>query len=153
MDKHEIEKIARSTGFTKRTGKLSGRAFLKALIFNDLPINQTTLNVLKSDLKEHSDCSISREALHKRFTPEAVNFLNQVLSMQLANNIDFSDNPAIQSFFSGIYLKDSTKLKLPDCFVNEFPGYGDKYGKTSDLSIQYEYAILSGKCKRLYFTK
>lgn len=107
---------------------------------------------MRSDLKDNHKCDLSKVGLHKRFTPDAVNFLRQVLSLQLSNNIDFKDNKMSTSLFSGICIKDSTKMKLPDCFIKEYPGYGSKNGKTANLCIQYEYELLSGKCNSLYFT-
>jgi hypothetical protein len=153
LNPFEINKIARTTGFIKRNSKLSGVNFLKSLLFNEMPINQTTLTSIKSDLEEQHNCSISRVALHKRFGREAVDFLKQVLSRQLSNNIDFKEFENQLTNFSGVCIKDSTKLKLPDCFIKDFPGYGGSHGKTANLCIQYEYDILSGNSKSLYFTK
>lgn len=153
LNPFEINKIARATGFTKRNSKLSGEKFLKSLLFNEMPPNQTTLTSLKSDLGQQHNCCVSRVALHKRFGPEAVNFLKQVLSQQLSINIDFKEFENKLTNFSAVCIKDSTKLKLPDCFINDYPGYGGLHGKTANLCIQYEYDILSGNSKDLYFTK
>lgn len=153
LDPFEIHKIARSTGFTKRDSKLSSVNFLKALLFNEMPTSQTTLTSIKSDLEEQFNCRVSRVALHKRFTPEAVNFLKQVLSRQLSSNLDLKEYENQLTHLSGVCIKDSTKLKLPDYFISDYPGYGGLHGKTANLCIQYEYDILSGECKDLNFTK
>jgi hypothetical protein len=149
----EINKIARATGFTKRNSKLSGVKFLKSLLFNEMPQNQTTLASIKSDLEHQQNCNVSCVALHNRFGSEAVSFLQQVLSQQLSVNIDFKEFENQLTNFSGVCIKDSTKLKLPDCFISDYPGYGGLHGKTANLCIQYEYDILSGNSKGLYFTK
>lgn len=132
---------------------MSGEAFIKALIFNHLSQKETSLCKLNLDLSQNYGCKISKPALHKRFTPEAVMFLKQGLSKQLSAKLKYGFQSIQSNNFSAICIKDSTKFKLPDCFIADYPGYGHSHGKSANLSIQYEYDILSGEWNDFNCTK
>lgn len=129
--------------------------FLQCLVFSDAPQEELSLLDLKSDLNLNANCDISQEAIHKKFTPNAVNFLKQVFSDLLLKHFqqqgDFTKNS--KCFFTSINIKDSSKFSLPTEFAKVFPGYGGyKHGKSSLLNIQYEYDLLSGNWKSLEIT-
>jgi hypothetical protein len=55
--------------------------------------------------------------------------------------------------FTGLYIKDSTKFKLPNVYAKEYPSYGS-FGKGSSLmNIQYEFELTSGNWQHLELTK
>ena len=102
---------------------------------------------------EHTRCQVSPEALHKRFTPEAVAFLKALLAEQLSHHLALGQLPAFDSCpFTGIHIKDSTKFKLPAAFHESYPGYGSFNKTTSLMNIQYEYDLMSGQWRSLALT-
>ena len=109
---------------------------------------------LKLELEEF-DCNISKTALHKRFTKEAVAFTKRLLADQISKRLEVNTD-LNNKFFKQICIKDSTKFRLPDSMENDFPGYGfknlEKQPK-SMINIQYEYDLLSGNWLTLDFTK
>ena len=61
----KLEQLAKETAFIKRKGRIDASTFAKMLIFNEL--DQSQLSLL--DLQSFFGCTISREAIHKRFSP------------------------------------------------------------------------------------
>ncbi|WP_346858539.1 IS4 family transposase [uncultured Draconibacterium sp.] len=149
-----LDQLARKTKFIKRKGILDAKTFVKLLIFNTLDQSQLSLLDLKLDLQSHFDCNISREAIHKRFTPEAVDFLKallaRLLELQLKSGNNFS-SPA--KAFNRLCLKDSTKFSIPKEFSETYPSYGNFHKQGALMNIQYEYDLLSGNWTSFEFTK
>jgi len=146
--------LARKHNFIKRSRKITASAFVKTLVFNQEDHKHLSLLDLKCDFFEHADCHVSQEAIHKRFTPESASFLKDLFSQLLSSNITFNGNSVLKPcFFNSIYIKDSTKFKLPLSYHGSYPAYGS-FNKTSALmNIQYEFDILSGNWHSLELTK
>lgn len=148
-----LEALAREHHFIQRNRKLTASAFVKTLVFNEEDHHHLSLLDLKGQVFEHTRCHISPEALHKRFTPEAVAFLKALLSEQLSHHLALEQLPAFDScLFTGIHIKDSTKFKLPTAYQASYPGYGSFNKTTSLMNIQYEYDLLSGQWRSLTLT-
>jgi len=129
-------------------------AFVKLLIFNELDQSQLSLLDLKLDLQTHFDCSISREAIHKRFTPEAVAFMKALLAKLIEFRLTAENAvPSSVKSFNRLCIKDSTKFAIPKEFAETYPGYGNFNKKGALMNIQYEYDLLSGNWSCLDFTK
>jgi hypothetical protein len=150
----KLDAIAKKHGFIKRSRKISASAFVKSLIFSEENHDRLSLLDLKFDLINQAKINVSKVAVHNRFNPEAVSFLKEIFSVLLSSHValdrlqNLSDYP-----FSGIYIKDSTKFKLPSGFAKSYPSYGSFGKNTSLMNIQYEFELLSGNCERLELTK
>lgn len=146
--------LARKHNFIKRARKITGCSFIKTLVFNQEDHEHLSLLDLKCDIYEHSEYHISQEAIHKRFTPKAVSFLKDVFSQLLSHKLTFTNNPVLRTcFFKGIFIKDSTKFKLPVSFQDSYPSYGS-FNKTSSLmNLQYEIDLITGDWNSLELTK
>ncbi|NJK98520.1 MAG: transposase [Bacteroidales bacterium] len=146
--------MARKHNFIKRARKITGCSFIKTLVFNQEDHEHLSLLDLKCDIYEHSEYHISQEAIHKRFTPKAVSFLKDVFSQLLSHKLTFTNNPVLRTcFFKGIFIKDSTKFKLPVSFQDSYPSYGS-FNKTSSLmNLQYEIDLITGDWNSLELTK
>jgi IS4 transposase len=145
---------ARENNFIKRDRKITGYSFVKTLVFNEETHGQLSLLDLKCDLYEHSHYHISQEAIHKRFTPEAVSFLKDVFHQLLSEQLTFTNSPVLKkSFFSSLCIRDSTKFKLPVSYVASYPSYGSFNKTTSLMNFQYEFDLFSGKWNSLELTK
>lgn len=149
-----IDGLARENGFVQRRGKVSASSFVKTLIFSEEDHSALSLLDLKCDILNHENCNVSREAIHKRFNEHAVSFLKALVSKMISIQLDHRARYFPSScFFEGIYLKDSSKFKLPIHYVDSYPNFGG-YDKASALmNIQYEYELLSKSWGRLELTK
>ena len=154
FSEENLDAIARKNKFIERSRKITASAFIKALVFNEVEHEQLSLLDLKCDLFEQAGCRISQEAIHKRFTPEAVSFIKAVFSQQLQAHLSPETKPIIYNdFFRSICIKDSTKFKLPVSYINSYPSYGSFNNASALMNIQYEYDLLTGEWHSLELTK
>lgn len=124
------------------------------LIFNELDQSQLSLLDLKLDLQTHFNCSVSREAIHKRFTPEAVAFMKALLAKLIELRLVTENSiPSTLKTFNRLCIKDSTKFTIPKEFADTYPGYNGFHKGSALMNIQYEYDLLSGNWSCLDFTK
>ncbi|WP_165813969.1 IS4 family transposase, partial [Terrimonas sp.] len=140
----QAEKIGRQTGFIKRSsGKITAQGFLTTLMVADSPQGQISLPDLTAELRQAHGIEISKEALHQRFSVQAVNFLEKVIQQALEQHLG-REKEGLKTHFSRIKVKDSTKFKLPTDYNGAYRGYGN-FSKTNGMiSLQYEYDLVSG---------
>jgi hypothetical protein len=147
-----LENLAREHNFIKRNRKISALSFVKTMIFNEESHEHLSLLDLKCDLFEHADCHISQEAIHKRFTPEAVSFLKSLLAQLFSSKLNqypgFDTSP-----FTSVCIKDSTKFHLPISYTDSYPSYGSYNKQSALMNIQYEFDLQSGNWFSLDLTK
>lgn len=153
MDTNNLNNLARSHKFIKRSSKIDAVKFINTLLYNGIDQEHTSLLDIKCDLEESFNCVVSREALHKRFTPEAVSFLKAILSKLLNKHLDFGNKSLQSGLFKRVCIKDSTKFRMPGLFFTDYPGYKVYHRDFSMMNIQYEYDILSGNWTYLELTK
>ena len=149
LSEQTIDRIARDTGFMKRKGKVPPCCFVNTLLFNENDHAHTSLPDLTADLNQAYGIDISKEAMHKKFTAESVNFLKGLLAELLAGQLQTPADSPIALHFARIKVKDSTKFSLPDNYDNQYKGYGNFCKKNGLMSLQYEYDLVS--CKWLSF--
>ena len=140
----QAEKIGRQTGFIKRSsGKITAQGFLTTLMVADSPQEHISLPDLTAELRQAHGIEISKEALHQRFSAQAVHFLEQVIQRALEQHLS-REKVRLKTHFSRIKVKDSTKFKLPTDYNGAYRGYGN-FSKTNGMiSLQYEYDLVSG---------
>jgi len=148
-----IESIARDTKFTKRSGKVPACCFVNAMLFSENDHAHTSLPDLTSDLNQVYGIDISKVAMHKKFTPEAVTFMAELLSKLLSDQLKPASSKDLTKHFPRIKIKDSTKFSLPDCYNEEYKGYGNFSKKNGLMSLQYEYDLVSGDWLSIKMTK
>lgn len=150
----KLNTLARKHGFIKRSGKIDAFTFITSLIFSELNQAHLSLLDLKCDFLSNFNCNVSREAIHKRFTPEAVNFMKALLSNLLSLRLSQDTHPFLSNkIFDRVCIKDSSKFRLPIEFIDSYPGYGGFNKKSSLMNIQYEYDLQAGDWISLEFTK
>lgn len=123
------------------------------LLVNNLPQDKQSLVDMKADFIELTNSEISKIAIHKKFTPEAVEFLKQVLNRLLTLSISTPKALNENDTFSCIQIKDSTKFKLPLCYQDDYPSYGSFNKNGSLMNLQFEYDIISGNWSSIELTK
>lgn len=149
-----LNALARKHSFIKRSRKITAPSFVKALIFSEENNKDISLLDIKCDLFEHDHCQISQEAIHKRFTNEAVSFLKDLFSQMLSNHFNYQKQSVFNnSFFTSINIKDSSKFKLPISFLESYPSYGSFNKSFALMNIQFEFDLLTGNWRNLELTK
>lgn len=127
---------------------------MSSLIFADQDQSKLSLLNLKGDLQVHHHCSISKVGIHKRFTQEAVDFLKATFTKLFVETSSHELGKAIGSDkFNRIRIKDSTKFRLPDSLIVQYPGYNSFNKNSSLMNIQYELDIKSGNWMCLELTR
>lgn len=139
-----IEGLAKSSGFKKRSGKIPASAFLNTLMASENDQAHTSLPDLAAGLRQGFNIEVSKEAMHQKFTPEAVTFLEKVMAKILSQQLQSNAHKELGVHFPCIKVKDSTKFCIPDTYDDVYKGFGNFSGKNGLLSLQYEYDLVSG---------
>lgn len=148
-----VNRLARDSGFTKRNRKVPASCFVNTLLFSEYDQACTSLPDLTCDLKQVYGINISKEAIHKKFTPEAVVFLKKVLNNLLSEQLQLNAGRGLSQHFPRIKIKDSTRFALPDCYNDAYKGYTNFSKKNGMMCLQYEYDLLSGNWLSIEMTK
>ena len=148
-----IEAIARETNFTKRNRKLPASCFVNALMFAEYNQCNVSLPDLTADISQVYGIEISKEAVHKKFTVEAVCFLTSLLNKLLTQQLQLSKTNNLNQHFPCIKIKDSTKFSLPSHYDNIYSGYNNFSKKNGLMCMQYEYDLVSGNWMSIAITK
>jgi hypothetical protein len=148
-----IEGLARETKFTKRSGKIPASCFVNTLMSSENEQAHTSLPDLASGLREAYNIGVSKEAMHQKFTPEAVSFLEKMLENMLGQQLKTNTGNGVGVHFPCIKVKDSTKFSLPCTYGGEYKGYGNFSKKNGLMSLQYEYDLVSGNWLSARLTK
>lgn len=146
MDRPEVEKIARQTGFMKRQSrKIDPEAFVRALIA--MAISTTfSLRVCSMVLGILANTVVSKVALFKRIDSRSIDFMSHVLFGILARLSEVSSeiNKGAFVHFNRVLLNDSTTISLPSELSSVFPGSRNQTGKRSaSLRLQTIYDYLA----------
>jgi hypothetical protein len=115
---------ARATGFVQRRSKLSGAAFVQALVFGWLADPHASLGAL-AQAAATVGVAISPQGLDQRCTEAAAAFLEAVLGAAVQAVIAAPPVaiPLLQRF-SAVVLLDCTSIVLPDALGLWWPGCG-----------------------------
>ncbi len=128
--------------------------FVNTLLFNENDMANTSLPDLSADLNQVYDIDISKEAMHKKFTPACVNFFKALLEEMLGKQLRKDTvGKALPLHFGSIKIKDSTKFSLPDNYNGDYNGYGNFSKKNGLMSLQYEYDLVSSNWLSFEMTK
>lgn len=112
----------------------------------------TSLPDIAADLGQQFSVTISKEGIHKKFNPQAVTFLKELIKSHVSEQLVLPADTELKNHFAAINIKDSSKFSLPSTYDGAYPGFGN-FSKTNGLmNIQYEYDILSGNWQVLELT-
>jgi hypothetical protein len=142
-----INELAKKSGFVKRKAKkIKPLQFLLGFFFVMLSTGKS-LSSLATSVGLISGCTISKQAIDKRFTSKLVLFLEYILASVLANRVIVQSKSLLDklsSFFNNIYVQDSTTIHLNRKLADHFPGSTNQTGKKSaTLKIQAVLELLS----------
>jgi hypothetical protein len=123
----DIEAAARRTGFVKRASKMTGKLFLALVTFGAWGEANTTLAQLAAKVTQlHKHVEVSPEAIYQRMNKRALAFLQDMIRQALAK-VQALENvceDGLFTYFSKVYLADSTGFELPGSLHETFPGSG-----------------------------
>jgi hypothetical protein len=143
------DRLARDTSFCRRNRALSGPAFAQAVVFTLLHQTAPTLEDFADFAAEHLDVHVTPNAFDQRFTPQAADFLCELLAAALDRSLDHL-RPALLPVlrrFAGVYLRDATVVQLPDHLAPFFPGRraGRNALPTAAVKLVLEVEVTTGE--------
>ena len=109
-----INRLARKTGFIKRSRKLLASDFVNTLMFSFCNQANTSLPDIAADLNQQFSVEISKEGLHKKFSAQAVMFLKELVKYQLSKQFSLPADAELKKHFTGININPFVLLKLPN---------------------------------------
>jgi hypothetical protein len=151
FSKDQIELLARRSGFLKRKSKLDPINFLQMLLFDQLQIEQPSLQQHSFSLLNDKKTLISKQGIDSRFNSQSTEFLKLLFEQYLNHHLPASSLASgLTDHFSAIRIMDSTEFALPVTMAKDFPGF-DGDGTAACAQVQLEYDILSGTIHQLAF--
>jgi hypothetical protein len=151
FSKEQIEGAARKSGFLKRKSKLTPNNFLQMVMFDQLQIEQPSLQQHSFSLLNDKKAQISKQGIDSRFNAQSTAFLKLLFEQYLNCHLPASALASgLSKHFSAIRIMDSTEFALPVTMAHDFPGF-DGDGTAACAQVQLEYDILSGKIHQLAF--
>jgi Transposase DDE domain len=136
--KKTLNGLARRSGFIRRKGKLTAYEFAVLMTVGQLSLKHPSLGAMVQAI----EAKLSREALHQRFTTEAVVFMHDCLDQALRQKFTppKSLNPALLRPFRRVMIFDSSSWDVDPKLKAVLPGSG---GGASDanckLQVGYEF--------------
>lgn len=138
------DEVARETGCQRRASKLGGAGFVRALVFGWLADPDATLERL-AQAAAALGTPVSPQALDQRFTPEAAACLEGVLAAAVGALV--AAEPAAVPLlrrFSGVYVQDSSTVRLPDEAAGLWPGCGGSSPTAGRAGLKLEVRLELG---------
>lgn len=139
------EQVERSSGFVQRKSKLNGSRFAQTLVWSLMQNPEATLEEM-AGMAGLVGAEISAQGLAVRFTPAACEFMHSLLASAMSMIVT-SEPVAIPLLarFQGVYLLDSTVIRLPSELHTMWPGVSTSQGDpTAGLKVQVRLDYCSG---------
>jgi hypothetical protein len=141
LDELKINQIAKETSFCKRIRKVSPISFLKSLCFKTFDAKQQSLNDHCSDFLIDEKVTITKQSFNEKFNKNTLSFLKNVLNaLKISDKLNF--DTGLLSQFSNVFIQDGTYFKLPDAYLESYPGIGNS--NTAGAKIQFTFDFKNG---------
>jgi hypothetical protein len=125
------DELGKQTGFIQRQRKFSGASFVQALVFGWLAKADSTMEEL-SQSAANIGVEVSRQGVDERFNAAAAGFLQRMVEETVKCVLRRPNvTTAIMERFNGVYVEDSTVLKLPAALKDIWAGCNDSALKIS----------------------
>lgn len=139
-------RLARRHGVVKRERKLSGASLAQALVFGWLHRPDATIEQLAQTA---AVCGkpVRPQAIDQRFCEPTSKFFGHLLEAAVAQVVT-TEPVAIELLkrFAGVWLEDSTVIRLPTCFSHLWPSSGGPNGQSeAALKLYVELDLASGR--------
>jgi hypothetical protein len=117
---------------------MSGSQFAQMLVFGWWSNPQATLEEL-ARCGGSMGVVISGQGLDQRFTAAGADFMQQVLSEAVKQLIQADQSvTGLLGRFSGVYIQDSTVIRLPDSLAEVWAGCGGRVEKHSQAALKIQ---------------
>ena len=136
--------VSRATGFTQRQSKLTGSVFAQAMVFSTLLDEDLTYTLLAKEAAIRG-AEISPQGIEQRFTEASANLMHELLKDAVQKALGGVHRIEGMSRFSGIYLRDSSVIRLPVELYKVWPGVGGSAGETSAVKLQVRLEYITGQ--------
>ncbi len=141
------DEVAVATGFVKRKRKLTGSALTQILVFGWLEDPEASYQHL-SETAATLGLQVSRQALEQRLTPETCEMLKLTLDRAITEILEVAGCrealPLLEQF-SGVYVRDSTWITLPDELHETWKGHPKKnHPQQAALKLHLCFDVLTG---------
>jgi hypothetical protein len=103
------DKLARSTGFIRRQRQITGSGFAQTLVLGGLSTPEATRRQQHQSAIQ-AGLQVSPQALEQRFTPQARDFMRELLKNGLTELVCSEEKVALLPQFNGVYVTDCTRL-------------------------------------------
>jgi hypothetical protein len=137
---------AQTSGFVQRQSKVTGALLVQTLVFGWLANAQATLEELAQTAAARG-LTITPPGLDQRFTARAATCLQQVLQAAMLQLIGTTPVaiPLLQRF-AGVYVLDSSTIRLPNVLSSVWPGCGGSTSATAQaaLNVQVRWNLSTG---------
>lgn len=143
---NQAERVGKETGLIERQRKFTASSLLQTLVvgfqsnpeasYTDLAISAASVGV-----------DVSPQAIEQRFTEKTTEFLKKMVmeSMKLTIEQRHPRFVNLMERFKGVYLQDSTIVKLPSEIGSIWEGCGGSNGQSAAIKLQTQWEYKSGK--------
>lgn len=100
-------------------------------------------------MKINEDISVRKQSVDEKYSPEAVNFIKEILADQMKNQVGI-ENQELFGTFPSVFIQDATRFKLPIKYKEQYPGFSNQIGQSSGMSIQFVYDAKQSKINYIH---
>lgn len=133
------DEAAVAVGFIRRRRVLTGALFVQALVLGFLARPAATLHQLTQTVAARG-AGISPQGLDQRFGPEAAALLERVLAaaVRVAATAGGRSVPLLGRFAGGVWVLDSSTVRLPDALAGVWRGCGGRTGRGTQSALKLQ---------------
>lgn len=139
------DEVAEDTGFTQRTSKITGSAFVQTLVFSSLDGREWSYSQLSNSAMQ-AGVAVTRQGLQQRFGKTSAALTQGVLERAVQTVLS-SQRQAIPLLerFTGVYLLDSSVVSLPKALEDVWPGSVSSHGSSAGIKLHVRLEVCSGQ--------
>ena len=133
-------RLARTSGWLRRQGKIDAFEFLVGLVFGQMSALRLTLNA------QANACTVpvTRQAVDQRYHERTVAYFHAAFAHCLQQSLAHAPPPALHAalaaHFAAVHVVDSTAFDGPASLASLYPGCGgDASAANVKLLLRYEY--------------
>ena len=130
--------LARTTGVIRRERKFTGASLAQTFILGWLSNPRATFDEL-AQMAASCGAAVKPQAVAQRLTSTLADFFKQLLEVTTAQVV--ATQPVSVDLlrrFNGVYVQDSTVIKLPDSFAEQYPGCGGGTTGQSNAAVKFQ---------------
>lgn len=141
------DEAAVDTGLVKRKRKLTGSALTQILVFGWLENPEASYQQL-TETAATLGIEVRRQSLEQRLTPETTEMLKTTLDAAITEMLEVAsrrESLDLLQQFSGVYVQDSTWIRLPDELHETWKGQPKKnHPNKAGLKLHLCFDVLTG---------